>query len=200
VQLVNETRAKERRVELPASFTEQPTHTPVAPKPSNRGSEVDLPISKPSNFRTGALKAFDAMTGRRLRHEHDERRESFREDPGTRIHGGRTAGDNAQIVFCETTSKSPATEPGGTRAKINRGRINGASPAHDGVDRGAKFVEVKDVAAAAEAGDGAIGRGDLAIGGHGHVDQDERPVAWHEAGLGGASGGSGFHRINMASP
>ena len=41
------------------------------------------------------------------------------------------------------------------------------------VGGGAEFVEVLLVAPAAKGGHGTVGRGDLAVGGHGHVDEDE---------------------------
>ena len=51
--------------------------------------------------------------------------------------------------------------------------IHRAGPGHDGIGGGAKFEEVILVPLAAEGRDRAIGGGDFAIRGDGHVDKNE---------------------------
>ena len=95
------------------------------------------------------------------------------EDFRARIDGAGAADDDAEIVFSESVFDAQSLEAHSTGTELGVALFNGAGTGHDGIGGGAQFVEMFEIALAAEGGDGAIGRGDLAIRRHGHVDQDE---------------------------
>lgn len=72
----------------------------------------------------------------------------------------------------EASAQAPSLVAIGTGSEINILTFDSSSAAHDGIGGGTEVVEVVEVTPTAEGGDRTASCGDLAIGRHGHVDDD----------------------------
>ena len=105
-----------------------------------------------------------------------------------RIDAAGATDDHAKVVLGEAVRPAQTTETRGTGSHRGVAEFDGTRTGHDGIGGGAQFVEMIVIALAAEGRNGAIGRGDLAIGSHRHVHEDEGTRRFP------------FHSINIASP
>ncbi len=190
VEFVDEAGGDEREVEGAAAFAEEPADAPLLVEPVEGGGEIEGGVAAGVDVAGEGGEACEAGGGCLVGDEEDDGREGVAEDLGPRVEGGRTGGDDAEIVFGEAALPSESAEAGRARSEVHGLEVGGAGAAEDGVGGGAEGEEVLVVARAAEGGELPVGGGDFAIGGHGHIDEDER--AW-------GRGGSGHRRI-MASP
>jgi len=89
---------------------------------------------------------------------------------GAGIQTTGTADDNAQVELRQSTPQPFASEMFRPGAQGDVGIPGSGGTAKDGVRGGAQVQQVVVIPAAAKRTDGAVGRGDLAVGRHGHVD------------------------------
>ena len=93
------------------------------------------------------------------------------------------ADDDAQIIFRQPVLQPPPPEFCPARVQNALRNFNRPRAAHHRVRRGAQFVQMLQVARAAERVDRAVGRGNFSVRRHRHVHQDERQADFELFGL-----------------
>lgn len=173
VKLIDDADADEGVVECSAAFAEETIYFPSTTQVTECAREVDLSFSADDDVVGELAQRGEFLRAGALGREDDDRREVMAKNFRARIDGTGAADDDAEVVFGEAVLHAQSLESKSAGIKFGVALLDGARAGHDGVGSGAKFVEMCEIMLAAEGGDGAIGRGDLALGGHGHVDEDE---------------------------
>src|SRR6266540_6078990 len=127
--------------------------------------EVYLSLAANDEIVGEALQSADFAGRGAFGGEKDDGREPVAKDCSAGIDGSGAAGDDAKVEFGEAAAEPEAlvARPAGTEPCLCF--LDRAGAGHHGVSRGAQFVEMSQVARAAESGDGPVGGSDLAIGG-----------------------------------
>ena len=185
VNFVDEAGLEECRVDFAAAFAQQAFDVPFAPKPAERGGEIDLGFAADFDFVGKRAQLAQLRAGYAGGGEDDDGGKAVLKNFGLRIEGARAADDDAEVEFRETGAEALTAVFCTAGAKFDGGKVHGARAGHDGVRGGAEFKEVALVAGAAEGDEMAAGRGELAVRRGGGVQIDE--------GKGAGEGAGAFH-------
>ena len=146
---------------------------PLFSQPAQGLVKIDFRLAADQHVVGESAKSVESWLGGASAGEDDDGRESLSEDGGVWIDAARTTDNDSKAVFTEAVLDADFLEALTAGAEENLVEIECARACHDCVRGGAQFVEVIEVALAAEGGDGAIGGGDFAVGSHRHVEEDE---------------------------
>lgn len=174
MEFVHKLRGEQAGIQLPAALSQQSLYLPARGKPMQGEGEINPVASAHHNFIRDRRHGSQSFGSRLFRGEEHEGRGAIGKKPAREIHPAATGHHDAEMGFGKAPAPSGTTESGGAGVEYDIPGNDRAGAAHDGVGGGAEFVEMGEIAGATEGGDATVGGGDLAIGGHRHVDEDER--------------------------
>lgn len=204
VELIDQAGVEQGGVQFSSAFAEQAADVPMFPQDRERGREIDLfvaaedcRIEQVAEFLQPAAKSFRGGY-------HKNRRKPVLENGGARIDGAGAADNDAQAVVTEAVRAAHFFETLAASPQQHFVQVQRACAGHDGVGGRAELVEVFHVAFASERGDGAVRRGDFAIGGHRHVHEHKWTPGvmrgWWCVNHFGQFVSAWLHSMNIASP
>lgn len=172
MDFVHEIGFEQSGVDLSAAFAEQVADVPFRAQPAERSTEVELFPAEDLHCVRQRFQLMEPALGDARGGQDDDRAEGPLKQARGGIDMTSAADDNTE----GQSGGLRSTDTGFAGAQIGVDVVDRGGAAQNGVRVAAEFEEQFKVAPAAEGINRAIGGRDLAVGGHGEVQTDERAI------------------------